>query len=274
MQPAPGRGRADAKRGCDVAEAEAVSLTEFKSCSVPSRALGRNDQQRPLSASHVTNGVLLGSVRKGPSHARYGTPDTNVPECLSDPFRTDYLVPMADESVPLEDGDHLPETVQLWPHPRRGPWRLALRWQVQKGRAEVVGIDLRSAAPERPRLFLQPPRKRGVPLTASLLRTLRIGQIAEQDRRDLAAFVSPAPLYSPRGKTAPRTAPDELRHVAEAYLAAVSHGQATGRAVAVAMNVEERQARKLIWRARSQGLLPPTKSGTVRGSDRPGRIER
>jgi hypothetical protein len=164
------------------------------------------------------------------------------------------------------EGDHLIPTVQLWPHSRRGPWRVALSWQVQHGRAEVIGMDIRSAATEP--MFLRPPRKVGIPLTSGVLRSLKFGQMAERDRADLSEIFRPAELYTPRGGGRPTADPDRLRRVAEEYLQAWSAGEPTGKAVAAAEAVDGPQARKLIWSARRAGLLPTTKPGVAIGGKR------
>lgn len=194
-----------------------------------------------------------------PSPARYGTVCISVPERLSLLFRARIVLGMAHE----REGDHLIPTVQLWPHPRRGPWRIELHWQVQRGRAEVIGMDIRSAAPKDELKFLHPPRKIGVSLTSTLLRTqLKFGQIAEISRADLAAVFRPAEIY------APRRVPVRLQRVAEEYRRAWAAAEPTGRAVATAEKVDEPKARKLIWSARRAGLLPTTKPGVAIGGKR------
>jgi hypothetical protein len=172
-----------------------------------------------------------------------------------------------DDQRDLPDGVHLQSTVDLWPDERRGPWRIELHWQILGGRAECIGIDLRSAVPtpERPedRISLPPPRKLGEPVTATLLRQLRIGQLVESYRADMYEITRGDQLYRSRGTRRPRTDLSRLAEVAEVYREAHRQGRPTGRAVADRFTVSVSNARKMIYEARREGELPPTAPGVA-----------
>ncbi len=171
-----------------------------------------------------------------------------------------------------DDGQHLFNTHRLWPSARHGPWFIELHWQVIDGRAECVGFDLRSSLPEGHRLstgYRGILRRKGTPLTATLLRSIPVGQLVAEHRDELHAMLG-GTVFDPAGARRPRSTPARLTEAAAAYQQAWSAGTSTTRAVQDHFNISAGAARKLIWQARDAGLLPKTQSGVARG----GRIKR
>ncbi len=181
---------------------------------------------------------------------------------------------MADDGQShFEEGQHLFGTHRLWPSGRHGPWLLAFHWQVVDGRAECVGLDLRSSLPHHGhplsagyRGIL---RRKGTPLTATLLRTIPVGQLVAEQREGLHDILG-GPAFDPAGARRPRSTPARLTEAAVVYQQAWSAGTSTTRAVQDHFSISAGAARKLIWQSRDAGLLPETQSGVARG----GRIKR
>lgn len=149
----------------------------------------------------------------------------------------------------------MPErTERRWPDPDSGPWLLTLLWQRHDGRPEVAGLHLTPLDPAN----------RAV-VTTSLLRDLRLAELAAEERMKLAH--EPAPPKDPEVVLAgmrPATA-RRLALAAEIYREAWSRGAAPRKEVAARLNVTPAAAANLITRARSVGLLPPTSAGVPSG---------
>ncbi len=180
---------------------------------------------------------------------------------------------MNDNGSTFEEGWHLFGTHRLWPSGRHGPWLIDFHWQVIDGRAECVGFDLRSSLPPAGhplsagyRGIL---RRKGTPLTATLLRTIPVGQLVAEQREGLHDILR-GTAFDPAGARRPRSTPARLTEAAVAYQQAWSAGTSTTRAVQDHFSISAGAARKLIWQARDAGLLPETQSGVARG----GRIKR
>jgi hypothetical protein len=176
---------------------------------------------------------------------------------------------------PIPDGEHLPATSRLWPDPDTGPWLLTFHWQVLSGRAECVALDLASALPpaEMSERFdgLAKLPDVGQPVTTSLLRSLPLAQLV-QDEREKANEVFATKLgdrelgATYKRPTAMRvTTERRLRRTAEVYRGAWRRGDAPVKAVAKQLKVTDAAATKLVSRARSAGFLPPTKPGAPAG---------
>ncbi len=181
---------------------------------------------------------------------------------------------MADEGQShFEEGQHLFGTHRLWPSRRHGPWLLDFHWQVIDGRAECVGLDFRSSLPHDGHPlsagYRGVLRRKGTPLTATLLRTIPVGQLVAEERDGLHDFLG-GTAFAPAGTRRPRSTPARLSEAATAYQEAWAAGSSTTRAVQDRFNISAGAARKLIWQARDSGLLPKTQSGVARG----GRVKR
>ena len=161
----------------------------------------------------------------------------------------------------LREGDWLPDTYRLWPDERLGPWCVLLLWQMRAGRAECVGMNLRSADhPDDASKFLR--RKRGQPLTASMIRELPVGRFIAEDREALYEVTGDA-LYDASAGRASDAGSERLIRVAQTYRQAQAEGKPTAKAVSVVEDVSESYARKLIWDARRRSLLMPASSGVA-----------
>ncbi len=191
---------------------------------------------------------------------------------LSMPWQLAYRAGVAD---PIPDGEHLPATSRLWPDPDAGPWLLTFHWQVLSGRAECVALDLASSLPpdemaDRFAGLAKLPNV-GQPVTTSLLRSLPLAQLV-QDQREKANELFAAELGDRElGATYKRpaemraTTERRLRRTAEVYRGAWRRGEPPVKAVAKQLKVTDAAATKLVSRARSAGFLPPTRPGAPAG---------
>jgi hypothetical protein len=160
-------------------------------------------------------------------------------------------------------------TSELWPDRLEGPFLLTLVWQEVDGRAEVVGMELnsvRSEALKRSR-FAESLSDTGTPLTTTMLRNLKLSEIAADTRtsleflhREVLRQPTKAAAYDLGSSMRPATV-KRLREVADAYRRAWARGQHPTKAVAKRLNVTDAAAANLVSRARSIGLLPPTSPG-------------
>lgn len=198
----------------------------------------------------------------------------------------------------------LPAVIRLWPDEHEGPWLLHLRFKVIDGRAECVGLELRSfREPDEPAsctpgtVFLW--GSSGIErlveidaaterISASLVRGLPIGRLLDEARRGGASLRHPRafdqePGWSPdpaaridagqkfeaakrRGRPTQWTS-ERLAEVADVYLEAWIAGDPPRKAVAERFHVSMAAAAKLVGRARKTGLL----GSTHRGKAGPGR---
>jgi hypothetical protein len=165
---------------------------------------------------------------------------------------------VATDDEPLQEGDELPGTFRYYPDEARGPWKILLSWQLQAGRAECVGVSITRESPRRQGKLV----KTGPAITRTLMRDMPIGTFIAEDREALAYLTQDA-IYQSSGRRRPANVPDRLVEVAAAYRMAQSLGRPTGAYVAETMSVTVGHARKLIWEARSRGLLLPTDPGVA-----------
>lgn len=102
---------------------------------------------------------------------------------------------LARERRDASDGEHLQPTGRRWPDLEVGPWMLLFFWQVVRGRPECVGMAITSSDPAA----LEPlaPGElpdRPMPLTTSVLRSLRLSEILSEERMKLERVaVTPQP---------------------------------------------------------------------------------
>ena len=144
------------------------------------------------------------------------------------------------------------QTQRRWPDPETGPYLLTLKWARVDGRPKLAGVhvDLDDL--------------QGPPVTTSLLRDLKLGEIMVEDREKLPYEPVIQQLTEPLSvKVAglrPATA-RRLHRAAELYVAAWRAGEPPTKAVEREMNVTPAAAANLVRRAREVGLLPPTTPG-------------
>lgn len=163
----------------------------------------------------------------------------------------------------LPDGTHLPPTIKRWPDPVKGPWFLRLHWQLIAGRAECVGLTIRSSAPSDERESRSLP-KIGIPVTSDVLRGLTM-RVIEEDRRDMG-HVTGSPAYKAR-RTPPGTS-ERLVEAANVYKRAWLAGDHPTKAVAEHFVISASAAAKVVARAREADLLPATSRGRALGQKR------
>ncbi len=181
--------------------------------------------------------------------------------------------------------------------PKGGLWKVTLTWAEVDGRAEVIGVNIRSyeqvfgdlksgtaeAEPMHPSGFAT--------MNAATWRALPIGQIINRARRShkksLERIAERTPqlmddkrredLKALQGERSgsrgrPRLyGPDHYAKVAEFYRTAWRAGRAPTTAVAKRWRVEPSTAAKWVKRAREEGLLgetTPGKAGEPSGSDK------
>jgi hypothetical protein len=154
------------------------------------------------------------------------------------------------------EGDPLPDTVRLWPDERRGPFYLTLGWQVIRGRAECVRVELRSVGTPLRRVT-------GVPVTAAHIRALRIGQIIDEDRASMADILTPADAAAYRAPQLREATAARLAKAAAVYRQAHAASRKPTRAVAEHFKISDSAAAKLVARARAARLLPATTPGVA-----------
>lgn len=182
------------------------------------------------------------------------------------------------------------KVVLPWPGPD-GPWRLQLDLAVVNGRPQVVGLHIKSyieAVDEHDQPVRVPGPQGLAEVTHAVIRNLRMGQIAESasqlfamaktahdffetsdsevQQRHRQQLLELANRGTPR-KRRPPADDDVLAQIAGLYEKALAAGGETARKPAKYVEGTLRQAgleidgpavRKLIARARAQGLLAPT----------------
>jgi len=145
------------------------------------------------------------------------------------------------------------ETRRRWPDPERGPYLLTLRWDRDQGRPKLAGLHLDLDDPTGPAL------------TTTMMRDLKLAEIAHEDRERLAPIEQVKPtaevvVAGMRPATVKR-----LQRVADIYLKAWRAGESPTKTVQLRMNLTEASAANLVRRARAAGFLPPTTSGVPQG---------
>ncbi len=145
------------------------------------------------------------------------------------------------------------ETRRRWPDPEKGPYLLTLRWVRDQGRPKLTGLHVDLDDQEGPAL------------TTSMLRDLKLGEIAIEDRERLPHIpqVKPSAVMVIEGMR-PATV-RRLQKASEIYLKAWRVGESPTKAVERGMNATPAAAANLVRRARAAGLLPPTSSGVPQG---------
>lgn len=170
----------------------------------------------------------------------------------------------SDKPMHLGEGDFPPLTSQIWRSASGSEeWLVAMRWQVLNGRAECVGLEIVSAAPAdewQGKLLGKRKRRRGRPVTATLLRQLPIGRIIASERAGLAWLDD---SFQEAGTRRPKATPAHLQEAADVYREAWAKGHPTGRALQEHFQVSASAARKLAFQARQAGLLPKTDPGVA-----------
>ena len=184
-----------------------------------------------------------------------------------------------------------------WDAPTGGRWQIVFRLLDMDGRAECVGMDIRCLTSDgREPMPLRAKTLKALDFAGRLLQARRITAAAAQDLGELVvrksaepprprswqSSVSPeraqamrerlqstARLLTPNdgtkaGRRARRTR-DDLERVAAVYRDAYAQGEAPAKAVAVALDVSDGNARKLVHRCRGLGLLPPAEAQGIAG---------
>lgn len=181
----------------------------------------------------------------------------------------------------------------LWPDPDRGPWVISAAFGTVNGRAECVGVEIRS--------YREPWRKGDVdqwldgilpirsgpdtalneqepkPLTAHVWRSVPIMTIVGQLRQtwaDVALKRQPAARRRTWDATRPRQRRVTLGQVASVYNEAFQSGDASPN-LAVVKRFPEltyKAAKRRVERARQEGLIPATTRGRARGSNTEGDV--
>lgn len=173
-----------------------------------------------------------------------------------------------------------------WPDEGKGPYRLALHFAVVEGRLECVGLEVghRSEA----RMEFGPDSFALKPITSTLLRDIRLGELVERYIQDpnfewrlehdaaateylpefeeimtrasqvLETLVS-AKQKKPRGR--PALPPEHYVDVARIYTEAYQRGLKPTKAVQEELSVSKSTAAKWVSRCRELGLLPLTRRG-------------
>jgi hypothetical protein len=171
------------------------------------------------------------------------------------PYQLAYRSGVASPDQPPTPFDE--QTERRWPDPDEGPYLLTIYWRRRPyGRLDPIGLTL---LPEWVNAA-EPPT-----LLASLLRELRLAEIAAEDRETLP--------HVPAGPREPEEVIEGMRpatvrrlhRAADLYQEAFAAGDPPTRAVAVAMNLTAPAAANLVRRAREAGLLPPTSAGVPQG---------
>lgn len=176
-------------------------------------------------------------------------------------------------------------TVVLWPRRGRAKWAVRLEWQVVEGRAECVRCHVYPAVEQDPHelgLLGDPGRvdrsERPEPVTTSLLRSLPLGRLVEEGRRQHrdagAALESAGATLTPEQRAAwkaggagrpPEYGPEHFERVADVYSRAWAAAKPPTKAVAARWGVEQSTAAKWVARTRRLGLLAPTSRGRAGG---------
>jgi hypothetical protein len=162
---------------------------------------------------------------------------------------------------------------RLWPDTERGPWEVKLHWQEIKGRFECVGVTINSSAmmygEDFDRASTGLPDV-GIPIKSTVMRSINLAELIAEERMhlgNLGRFLASETasgfaqkMEAPESTMRPATA-KRLRLVAEAYRKAWQQGKPPVKAVAKRLAVSDAAASKLVFRARSAGLLPQTSAG-------------
>jgi len=141
----------------------------------------------------------------------------------------------------------LPSSTVRWPTPD-GPWLVVLHWALIAGTPQVVGLELRSYAKGGERHDLPAQADATEVVTGSVLRSVRVAELADRERQAL----EPQPPAEPK---APVT--ERVQKAAQIYRENRAVGRPPTKGVAEALDISSTAAAKLVARAREAGLLPP-----------------
>jgi hypothetical protein len=112
---------------------------------------------------------------------------------------------------------------------------------------------------------LEPVDPNGPSLTTSLIRDMRLAEIAAEERTKLPRVDAPRRSTAEVVKGMRPATVRRLRTVAGVYQESWTRGGKPVQAVAEALNITSTAAAKLVARARAAGLLPPTSPGVPMG---------
>ena len=177
------------------------------------------------------------------------------------------------------------EAMTTWEATDGSQWQLFFHVKRIAGRAECVGLDIRSCPdayhPERPlgattmrdldfATQLARARHNTLSHTEHLMSTFR-RVFADAPGLDVSELADEAAVLAQgAGREGGRHAPytkDQLRRVAAEYLQAYADGSTSPtRDTAEALGLRYVQAAKLVQRCRAKGLLPETVQGIARGA--------
>lgn len=161
-------------------------------------------------------------------------------------------------------------TEQLWPGPDGAEWLLKFEWATVEERVQLIGFCVRSFDGDRP-------------VTASVLRSIPLGRIVEDEARKRIETLRDSALHGPDKEAAARALPkyerslpisgrrptydrDHFVAVAKIYSDAYAVGAAPTKAVAQHFHVTPSAAAKWVARARGLGLLGPTQQRRAGGA--------
>lgn len=169
-----------------------------------------------------------------------------------------------------------------WQDPDGNVWDVVTEWAEVDGRAECVGLTLRSyhfdgEVGGRRLLRVRPTRKAAIqPVTSTIWRAFNAAGFIEQRRRVMAEGTGTMRKHEKfraprrRGLTGadgnPLPPMDALEAVARVYTDASNAGRNPTKAVAEAFTLSDSAAAKRVSRARAAGLLPPTTAGRARAA--------
>ena len=162
-------------------------------------------------------------------------------------------------------------SVELWPNPERGPWRLSTLFVPVGGRLELCGLTLEPADVTRPMALSSTVLRHLVP--SRLTARHRVGM--ERAFNVLAneagltgatrqAFVNLVGDAHRPGRPMQWTR-QRLAEVATVYSTAHAGGHSPVKAVENYYGISRALASKLVHRCRLSGLLPPTTAGKAKG---------
>lgn len=175
---------------------------------------------------------------------------------------------------------------RLWPDPRRGPWLIEATFGTVDGRAECIGVSIRShrdtwvatddwlkgilpagSGPEAAAEGSPDP----LPITSQVLRSVPLLKIAADLRQQWADEVITAGRATERAIRAWKRPRDRasisLEDVARVYRDAWTRGASPTLTVADTFHISRSAASKRVARARSAGLLPATRQGRASASE-------
>lgn len=171
-----------------------------------------------------------------------------------------------------------------WEDSRGGRWIVHTTWAEVNGRAECVGVELRSWIQDY-RSRLEPMPDGLKPVTTTVWRELNVGSAINKLRNSKAAQLRKMLAHSrqiparrveemkkslerhaaPRIGRPPEHGADHFERVARVYAKAWARGRAPTKAVSEHFHISRSQAAKWVQRARGLGFLSPTTSGKAGG---------